>query len=182
MQPMKYRDITIFSGHRFQVPQGLQRIDHGSTHGWQLRYGGTQLFSDFTSDGSGAAASLAAAIKELVRRIQRLPAPSRLQHEPNANKTSDLPVGISGPIVRLRPGARVHECSFAVSVPRFGTTPRRRSVYIANENTWSQERYEAALARAIEIRREAEVEYQRDATRAKRAAGRALKAAQAASR
>ena len=104
---MKYRDVTIFSGQKFTVPQNVQRIDHLATHGWQLRYGGTKLFSDHTSDGSGAAASLEAATKELLRRIAKLPAPSRLQQKPNHNKTSDLPVGISGPIVRQRAGARV---------------------------------------------------------------------------
>ena len=75
---MKVRDVVIFSGERFEVPQGIQRIDHRATHGWQLRYGGTKLFSDHSSDGSGARAALEAAKRELVRRIGRLPAPSRL--------------------------------------------------------------------------------------------------------
>ena len=66
---MKFREVTIFTGRKFSVPQGIQRIDHRATHGWQLRYGGTKLFSDGGSDGSGAAASRAAATKELVRRI-----------------------------------------------------------------------------------------------------------------
>ena len=38
---MKFRTVTIFSGHVFEVPQSVQRIDHRATHGWQLRYGGT---------------------------------------------------------------------------------------------------------------------------------------------
>ena len=38
---MKTREVVIFSGERFVVPQCIQRIDHLSTHGWQLRYGGT---------------------------------------------------------------------------------------------------------------------------------------------
>ena len=38
---MKTRDVAIFSGHRFAVPQGIQRIDTKSTHGWQVRYHGT---------------------------------------------------------------------------------------------------------------------------------------------
>ena len=42
---MKTRNITLFSGEQFEVPQGIQRIDHRATHGWQLRYGGTKLFS-----------------------------------------------------------------------------------------------------------------------------------------
>ena len=51
---MNTRDVVIFSGERFVVPQCIQRIDHLSTHGWQLRYGGTKLFSDHSQDGSGA--------------------------------------------------------------------------------------------------------------------------------
>ena len=34
---MKYRDVVIFSGQKFKVPQNIQRIDHLATHGWQLR-------------------------------------------------------------------------------------------------------------------------------------------------
>jgi hypothetical protein len=166
---MKVRDVVIFSGERFEVPQGIQRIDHRATHGWQLRYGGTKLFSDHSSDGSGARAALEAATRELMRRIARLPAPSRLQRAPSGNKASGLPVGISGPVVRQRPGARVRDCSLSISLPRFGDVPRRSSVFIGTENTYSEERYLAALAKAIALRERAEAAYQRAATRAKRA-------------
>jgi len=168
---MKVRDVVIFSGARFEVPQGIQRIDHRATHGWQLRYGGTKLFSDGTPDGKGARAALAQATKELLDRIARLPAPSKLQREPSENKTSDLPVGISGPVVRLRKGATVRDCSLSVSLPRFGELPRRRSVYIGTENTYTVEKYNLALAKAIRLRELAERTYQREATKAKRAAG-----------
>ena len=173
---MKLRKVTIFTGKRFDVPQCIQRIDHLATHGWQLRYGGTRLFSDGTSDGSGARASLELATRELLKRIARLPAPSHLQRQPNENKTSDLPVGISGPIVRLRRGAKVRECSLSVSLPRFGEPPRRRSIYIGSENTYSIPRYRQALAKAVHLRAAAEQAYEEAATRAKRAAGRQLRA------
>lgn len=166
---MKLREVTIFTGKKFKVPQGIQRIDHRATHGWQLRYGGTKLYSDGTPDGKGAAASLKAATQELLKRIAKLPAPSRLQSVPNASKTSDLPVGISGPIVRLRPGAKVRDCSLAVSLPVYGQSPKRRTVYIGTENTYTVQRYERALVRAIEMRAEAEDVYRLAATRAKRA-------------
>lgn len=173
---MKTRDIVIFNGEHFAVPQCIQRIDHQSTHGWQVRYGGTKLFSDHSQDGSGAAVALAAATKALLSRIAKLPAPSRLQRKPSGNKTSGLPVGISGPIVRQRATSRVRDCSFAVSLPTFGALPRGRSVYIGTENTYTVEKYQTALAKAIELREQAEEVYQRAATRAKRAEGRALKA------
>ena len=173
---MKVRKITIFSGEQFEVPQGIQRIDHRATHGWQLRYGGTKLFSDHSSDGSGAAASLDKATKELLKRIATLPAPSLLQRAPSQNKTSDLPVGISGPLLRVRRNGRTRDCSLSVLIPRFGNKPRRRTVYIGTENTYTAERFEAALARAIAMRSEAEEAYEMATTQAKRAEGRAHKA------
>lgn len=171
---MKVRDVVIYNGKRFEVPQGIQRIDHRATHGWQLRYGGTKLFSDGSFDGAGPSAALAQATRELLNRIAKLPAPSKLQREPSQNKTTDLPVGISGPVVRLRKGSTVRSCSLSVSVPVFGDTPRRRSVYIGNENTYTVLRYRRALVKAIKIREEAEAAYELAATRAKRAAGRKL--------
>ena len=104
---MLFREVEIFNGDRYRVPQCIQRIDHRATHGWQLRYGGTRLFSDHSSDGSGAEAALAKATRELVRRIATMDAPTTLQRAPSANKSSGLPPGISGPIVRGRVGGRL---------------------------------------------------------------------------
>ena len=171
---MKVRKVTLPNGKSLRVPTGIQRIDHGSTHGWQLRYAGTKLYSDGSPDGSGAAASLALAKAELLKRIARLPAPDRLQRAPNEGKTSELAVGISGPVVRLRAGATVRDCSFSVSLPRYGASPQRRSVYIGTENTFSTERYNAALAKATGLREAAEMAYRSAATKAKRVAARAL--------
>ncbi len=176
---MKTRSVVIHTGERFEVPQGIQRIDHRSTHGWQLRYSGTKLFSD---GSAGAAASLAAARAELLRRIAKLPAPSRLQRRPSGHKRSDLPVGISGPVVRCRPGSQTMDSSLSVSLPRFGQTPLRRSVFIGTQNTYTPERYLAALARAVAMREQAESAYQRAATRAKRAEAQAMRDASAAPR
>jgi hypothetical protein len=172
---MKTRSIVIFNGDPFEVPQGIQRIDHRATHGWQLRYGGTKLYSDHSSDGSGAAASLALATKELLKRIASLPAPSLLQHGPSASKTSQLPAGITGPVVRTRRGGKTRDCSLMVLIPRFGDKPRRRTIYIGTENTYTLARYHAALERAIEMRRAAEEAYEKATTRAKRADARAHK-------
>jgi hypothetical protein len=172
---MKFREVMIFSGETFQVPQGIQRIDHRATHGWQLRYNGTKLYSDHTSDGSGAAAALQKATQELFRRIATMPAPSRLQRGPSQNKRSNLPAGISGPVVRLRRDGQTRDCSLAVLIPRFGEKPSRRTIYIGTENTYTIERYEAALARAIEMRKEAEEAYETASTRARRADARAHK-------
>jgi hypothetical protein len=177
---MNVRDVAIFTGERYRVPQCIQRIDHRATHGWQLRYGGTKLFSDHSGDGSGAEAALALAIKELVRRIGTMEAPTTLQSLPSVNKSSDLPPGISGPIVRERAGGRARDCSLAVLLPRFGQAPLRRSVYIATEGTYTKTKMRAALKRAVAMRAEAEEAYRRAATRARRAEARELKAALAA--
>jgi hypothetical protein len=179
---MKFRRVTIFSGQQFDVPQCVQRIDHRATHGWQLRYAGTKLYSDHSNDGSGAAAALALATKELLKRMSTLPAPTTLQQAPSANKSSGLPPGISGPIVRQRRGGRVRDCSFAVLLPRFGEAPVRRSVYIGTENTYTEEKYHAALDKALAMRLQAEERYRRAATRARRADAKALRLALAAGR
>lgn len=174
---MKTRHVVLFSGEAFEVPQGIQRIDHRATHGWQLRYRGTKMFSDHSNDGSGAAAALQRATRELLRRIATMDAPTTLQQGPSQNKTSDLPPGISGPIVRQRRGSKVRDASLSVLIPRYGDKPRRRTIYIGTENTYTIEKYEAALARAVEMRREAEAAYRREITRAKRAAARQLRLA-----
>lgn len=132
---MKYREVEIFSGHRFQVPEHIQRLDSKKNRGWQLRYGKWLSFSDGTADGSGAGAALALAIEELHRRIDRLPAPTGLRQEPNASKNNDLPVGISGPVSRTRKGRRVAEYNFGVTIPRFGDKPTNANVYIGTRRT-----------------------------------------------
>jgi hypothetical protein len=165
---MKFRDVAIFSGQKFKVPQCIQRIDHESTHGWQVRYQGTKLFSDGSPDGSGAARALEKATRELLSRIATMPAPVTLQKAPSAHKSSDLPPGISGPIVRGRSDSKVRSASFSVLIPRFGDSPRITSVYIGNENTYTVKRYRQALAKAIALREEAEQHYASAATRARR--------------
>jgi hypothetical protein len=60
-------------------------------------------------------------------------------------------------------------------IPRFGQKPRRRTVYIGTENTYTAARFEAALAKAILMRTEAEEAYEIATTRARRAGARAHK-------
>ena len=110
-------------------------------------------------------------------RIASLPAPVSLQKAPSAHKTSNLPSGISGPIVRQRSKARTRTAALSVLLPQFGKPPKCSSVYIGTEGTYTTARFKRALARAIELRRFAEEQYELDATRAKRKAGSALRAA-----
>ena len=166
---MQARTVTIYSGARIRVPEHIQRIDTLSTHGWQMRYGRPTLFySDGQGPGNGPRPALKRAIESLRQRIAELPAPTGLQRSTSASKQNDLPIGISGPILRQRPSRSVPECHFSVSLPRFGGKPLRRSIYIANQNTYTPERYTGALNAAIDMRRAAEEQYQLDATAAKR--------------
>ncbi len=172
---MKTREVTIFSGHRFAVPQCIQRIDHRYTHGWQVRYGGTKMFSDASNDGSGAAKALELATKELIKRIIEMPSPSKLQQTRSASKTSKLPVGISGPIVRQRANTTVPHCSLQVLLPKFGSSPRNRNIYIGSQRTYTVARFKQALKKAIAWRTAAEQAYMEAETRARRAGARAMK-------
>ena len=76
---------------------------------------------------------------------------------------------------RVRRGGKTRDCSLMVLIPRFGDKPRRRTIYIGTENTYTLERYHAALEKAIEMRRSAEEAYEQAATKAKRADARAYK-------
>ena len=70
----------------------------------------------------------------------------------------------------------VRDISLSVLEPIFGRKPRRRTIYIGTENTYTKQRFKAALARAIELRQAAEAKYQLAETRAKRAASREFRA------
>lgn len=166
---MKYRKVQIFTGRTFQVPERIQRLDSGSTHGWQLRLGRSKMFSDFSSDGRGAAAALELAIEELRRRIARLPAPTGLRTAVQTRKSSKLPVGVSGPKARWPAGRNVPYYEFSVSIPRFGQRSTNKNVYIGTENTMTAKRKAAALARAIAIREQAVRKFKLATTKSKRA-------------
>jgi hypothetical protein len=173
---MNLRDVSIFTGKKFAVPQHIQRIDSKSTHGWQVRYHGTKMFSDHSPDGSGAGQALVRAAGELVNRIASLPVPPTLRKQPSAGKTSKLPRGISGPVVRVRAGSAVRNCHFSVLLPKFGQAPSCSTVYIGSENTYTVAKYKVALAKAIALRQAAEAAYERAAAKAKRKAAAEMKA------
>ena len=149
---MKYRDRANFTAEVFSDPQHIVRLDDRSTHGWQLRYGVPLRFSDHTKDGSGASAALAFATADLAKRIAKLPAPNYLKTKPMDRKTTDLPLGISGPIEIRRTWKNVAYYNFNVSVPIVGGKSTNKNVYIGTENTMNKERVALALAKAITLR------------------------------
>lgn len=173
---MKTREVTLPQGGVITVPQGIQRIDTRSTHGWQVRYQGTKFFSDSSARGGDPRKALDLAVKELLDRIASLPAPVVLKKGPSAHKSSGLPAGISGPILRQRAGSGVRSAVLSVLLPRFGKEPKLMSIYIGSENTYTERKFKKALARAIELRKAALDAYGEAATRAKRKAARSIRA------
>ena len=165
---MEYRQREIFTCQAFDVPTHIVRLDSKKTHGWQLRYGKWRLFSDHSNDGTGAPGALAAATAELAKRITKLPAPTGLRTEVNSGKTSDLPVGVSGPISRRRVGHSALQYYLQVTFPIPDGKPVNRSVYIATENTLTPEKYQAAIAKAISIRDSGVRKFKLAATKSKR--------------
>ena len=171
---MKTRQVTITSGESFTVPQGIQRLDSKTTRGWQVRYQGTKYFPDGTT---GPQKALEAATKELLRRIATLPAPVSLRRTASPSKTSNLPVGISGPILVGKTGSEGQSAVLSVLVPRFGEANQVKQVHIGTSQTYTKTRYRAALAKAIELRTVSMALYEAAATKSKRRAATAMKRA-----
>lgn len=161
---MKFRTVHFADGTALEVPQGIQRIDAKSTHGWQVRHQGTKFFSD--GPGGDPRQSLVNAISELVQRLRESPPTVPLREEASPRKQNDLPVGIFGPIVRQRDG-RAAVAELSVLLPRFGRPAQTKHVYIGSENTYSVDRYLAALDRSQALRAEATEQYERDAAKAR---------------
>ncbi len=143
---MKSNRQIIVAGKRFSVPPRVQRVPGG----WQVRYAGSQFFAD---GKAGARVSFRAAVAELQSRYTERPAvlASKVRRAPLSHKTSDLPAGVSGPVL-IRKAGRADSAEFKVSLPRRGKANASTSVYIASETTWSLERYQAALAKAMQLR------------------------------
>lgn len=155
---MEYRLVTLSNGKTVKVMRRIQRIDSKSTHGWQVRHKGTKFFSD---GDEGYKVSLKNAEAELVERIRTESGEfTRIRQTQQKNKKTDLPVGITGPQLRVRKG-RFFYAQFQVLLPVYGKANRHTSVYIASERTWTQKHYDKALAKAIKIRDEAAEEYRR---------------------
>lgn len=177
---MKTRDVKLASGEQFSVPQGIQRLDSGSTRGWQVRYQGTKYFADGQCGGAGGA--LDAATKELLRRIATLPAPVGIKRTPSPRKSSGLPAGISGPIVMTKSGSDLQYAVLSVLLPRHDAPNEVKQVHIGTPNTYTKARYREALAKALEMREAALLQYEADATRARRKGANELKKQLAARR
>lgn len=149
---MKTRKHTIFTGKTFTVPTYIVRLDGARSHGWQLRLGPWKMFSDRSNDGSGAARALQEAKAELLKRLAKMPARTGLRTDVSPRKSNGLPLGISGPHARTRTDKAGIQYYVQVTYPVFNGKNVNRSVYVATENTFTEEKWEAALAKAVELR------------------------------
>jgi hypothetical protein len=175
---VKSRERTTVYGQTFEVPQHIVRLDGDRVHGWQVRLGEWKLFSDFSSDGSGAERALTEAIKELASRMTKLPAATGLRTETLSWKASELPLGISK-AERRRKGRNVVQYYYQVTFPVAGSKPANKHVYIATENTLTHEKQEIALAKALAIRKEGERLFREAKRRDQQAEGKRLRASDA---
>lgn len=152
---------------KIKQPAYISRIDRNGWNGWQVRYAGiSKSFSDHklypqkgkSGESGGRVAALTAAKNYLLECIASMPALTGLQKVNSKNKGSKLPVGISLSC-RHRTGLP-NEYYLTMNLPRFGIKPLRRSMYIANANTYTQGHYDRALNVAIVMRNNATTEYQ----------------------
>lgn len=157
---MKPRTLALASGAVMEVPPYIYRVETPQAAGWQMRYGVPSLyFSDARTDNGLPIESLALARQALLDRMRRVPPNGRVQSAPSISKKNNLPVGISGPIVRRRRGCGVEEVILSVNLRRFKDKSRTVSIYLGTRNTYSPERFERALQRAVELRQRHEAEY-----------------------
>jgi hypothetical protein len=70
--PVKYRQVTTRSGHVFDVPEYIVRLETVETPRWQLRYGEWTDFQDSFAGPAGTQTALDAAICEMQFRIDAL--------------------------------------------------------------------------------------------------------------
>lgn len=163
MKDKALRKIRVLRHGVFHVPSHIQRIDiHdpglAGTHGWQVRtrLPMTKFFGDNTQGRKGPRDSLKAALEF---RRRRPPRPVlHLRERSNADKKSDLPVGIAFAQTK-KPDRHAIELRFQVSIPRFGKSSTCRTVFISTRKRFTQKKYQDALVKAIRVREKAVKQY-----------------------
>ena len=167
---MRLRTDSTYLGDVSGVPSTIQRIDQDSTHGWQLRYGTgpTEWFNDQSADRNGVKLALQSSVEALRKRIKKLQAPTGLRTTTVPWKSSNLPSGISGPVLR-QPKKNTPYFCFQVDVPQPNGGTKKKAVYIGTEMTSTPEREIAAREKAIALRQEAERKVQIARTKQARA-------------
>jgi hypothetical protein len=165
----RLRSIVTPAGEVYICPPMLRRMDQKakSTVGWIVRGkgGGSTFFSD-GKFGSAYAAYLAALEHlRLIHESERASDASALRRRSGA-KASELPYGISGPVVRKdRQYGHLIACLLC-RIPIFGKPEKLKWLYIGNENTYTEAKYWAVLERAKAMRARALAEYRRAAREA----------------
>jgi hypothetical protein len=151
----------------FEVPQHIVRIDinepgKAGTHGWQVRYEGTLLFSDVKYKGNPEKSLRAA--KNYLRDIYTGSASAnRKLHTREIKSRKAVLLGQRGVSLCWKSGRRNPEdrelyCQVSIAIPGVSKS-RNMGIYIGNKNTVSEERLKSALKKGIAIRRYAEDRY-----------------------
>ncbi len=148
----------------FEVPQHVVRIDinepgKAGTHGWQVRYEGTLLFSDVKYKGNPEK-SLKAAKAYLMEIYKGSAAANRKLHRREIKSRKSILLGQRGVSLcwksgRHNPEDRELYCQVSIAIPGVNKS-RNMGIYIGNKNTVTDERLKSALKKGIAIRRYAE--------------------------
>lgn len=168
--PLALRRVRVAGAGVFDVPTHIVRIDsskrRGATHGWQVRFKGTRMFSDGLYGGS-AQRSLRAA-KEFLTRVFVPPAspfPPLRSREAAGRKR--VPLGVPGLSLRWaqkeKRNAKQLYIQVGVPVPVRGrkTLHRNVNIYVATDGTLTDGHLRRALQRAVDLRGRVDRLYQR---------------------
>lgn len=168
--PLALRRIRITGVGVFDVPTHVVRIDStkrtGATHGWQVRFKGTKMFSDGLF-GDDAGNSLRAAKTYLTRVFVPPATPFPPLRTREAAGRKQVPLGVPGLSLRWaqkeKRNARQLYIQVGVPVPARGrkTVHRNVNVYVATDGTLTDSHLRRALQRAVDLRGRVDRLYQR---------------------
>jgi len=176
------REVAVPGMGDVWVPRHIQRIDiwpenKSATHGWQvrLRENGTRFFSD---GDKSPASSLKAAQAFLRDNYKSIPPASRIADKERRSKQTKT--GAAGVTIVFRQARDRHayEAYFSVTAPVWNAKPRVLKIYIATNNSITQEKLDEAYSKAVYLRQLAEKYYTAQDT----ASGLALRPAKAGKR
>lgn len=158
----RLRSVSTPAGEVYICPPMLRRIDQKakSTFGWIVRRldGGSIFFSD-GKFGSAYAAYIAALERLRSMHESERASDALALRRRKGGKASELPDGISGPVVR-KDRKYDHLIAYLLCrIPIFGKKEKLKWLYIGNENTYTETKYWAVLERAKEMRARALAEY-----------------------
>lgn len=162
-QTIPMREVDVPGSGELWVPRHIQRIDiwpenKSATHGWQvrLREHGTRFFSDGEKSPT---ISLKAAQTFLKENYKSIPPASRIADKERSSKQTKT--GAAGVTIIFRQARNRHayEAYFSVTAPVWHSKPRVLKIYIATNNSITQDKLDDAYSKAVYLRQLAEKYY-----------------------